>query len=159
MPYVGAAGGLPEGEPAESGCVLCRVAASDPDAAYVIWRGRDCLAVLNAFPYASGHLMVAPIRHQGDLEGLEPEEASELWAALADSVSALKAAYRPDGINLGANLGRAAGAGVPGHLHVHAVPRWNGDANFMTALAEARVLPEALSDSWARLRAAWPGGA
>ena len=79
-----------------------------------------------------------------------------LWAAAVDAVAALKAAYRPGGVNLGANLGKAAGAGVPGHLHLHALPRWDGDTNFMTAVAEARVLPQTLSDTWRRLRDAWP---
>ncbi len=100
--------------------------------------------------------MVAPLRHVADLEDLDPDEASELWTAVTDAVRALKAAYRPEGVNIGLNLGRAAGAGVPGHLHAHALPRWNGDTNFMTSVAETRVLPETLSDSWAKLRDGWP---
>lgn len=143
----------------EPGCVLCRITSEDDDsadAAYVVWRGALTAAVMNAYPYTSGHLMVAPLRHVAEIEELSPEEAAELWAAVTAAVRALKAAYRPGGINVGLNIGRAAGAGVPGHLHVHALPRWDGDANFMTAVAEVRVLPEALTDSCAKVRAAWP---
>jgi ATP adenylyltransferase len=99
--------------------------------------------------------MVLPIRHVSGLEELEPEEATELWRGVHDAVAAVKAAYAPEGLNLGVNLGRAAGAGIPAHLHVHIVPRWIGDTNFMTSIANVRVLPETLSDSWARLRTAW----
>jgi ATP adenylyltransferase len=139
-------------------CVFCRILESgEPDeTTYVVWRGRRSFAILNAYPYASGHLMVMPRRHVGELEELEAEEAAEMWTAAADAVVALKAAYRPDGVNLGMNLGRSAGAGMPGHLHVHVLPRWYGDTNFMTTVAEARVLPEALPDTFRRLRAAWP---
>jgi ATP adenylyltransferase len=139
-------------------CVFCRILASaEPDSVtYIVWRGRRCFAVLNTFPYASGHLMVMPTRHVADLEDLAGEEAAELWAAVADAVRALKASYRPDGLNVGANIGRAAGAGIPTHFHIHVVPRWFGDTNFTTTVAEARVLPESLPDTWNRLRASWP---
>lgn len=142
------------------GCVLCRVLASDEadSVTQVLWRGERCAALLNAYPYTSGHLMVMPTRHVGELEELDDAEAAELWPALTAAVRALKGAYRPDGVNAGVNLGRAAGAGVVGHLHVHALPRWAGDANFMTSVAEARVLPEALPTTYAKLRAAWPEG-
>ena len=141
-------------------CVFCRILASgEPDAAtYVLWRGERCFTILNAFPYASGHLLVLPYRHVGDLEDLEDGEMAELWGALRTAVVALKAAYRPNGLNVGANLGRAAGAGVPGHLHLHAVPRWVGDSNFVTSVAEARVMPESLGSTYERLLAAWPDG-
>lgn len=143
---------------ADGGCVFCRILVSDEsdDSLYVLWRDDRCAAVLNAFPYTSGHLMVMPLRHVGELEDVEPGEAASLWEALADAVRALKTAYAPDGINVGVNLGRSAGAGVPGHFHVHCVPRWNGDTNFMTALAETRVLPESLPATYEKLRAAWP---
>jgi ATP adenylyltransferase len=137
------------------GCVLCRIVAPDAPA---LWRGRTCAAVLNAYPYTSGHLMVLPYRHVAELEDLSAEETSELWTGVTDAVVALKAGYQPGGINVGMNLGRAAGAGVPGHLHVHALPRWNGDTNFMTTVAGARVLPEALEESAAKLVSAWPVG-
>jgi len=141
-----------------AGCVMCRVTAPgiDDATANVVWRGRRCVAVLNAYPYSSGHLMVLPTRHVADLEALEPDEHAELWATVGRAVVAVKVAYRPDGLNLGANLGRAAGAGIPGHLHLHVLPRWEGDTNFTTAVSGTRVLPEALPDSWAKLRAAWP---
>ena len=144
--------------PPGEGCVLCRLVAPGVDdrEGHVVWRGRRAAAVLNAYPYTSGHLMVLPTRHVGDLEDLEPDEAAELWDGVRQAVVALKAAYHPGGINLGANLGRAAGAGIPGHLHFHALPRWDGDTNFMTAVADARVLPEPLDDTWAKVRAAWP---
>ena len=136
----------------DGGCVLCRVLDADE---YVVWRGEKCAAVLNAYPYTSGHLMVMPVRHVGEIEELG-EDAHELWSAVSDAVVALKAAYSPDGLNLGVNLGRAAGAGVPGHFHVHVLPRWSGDTNFMGTVAETRVLPEALPVSHDKVRNAWP---
>jgi ATP adenylyltransferase len=141
-------------------CVFCRILASDePDeSTYILWRGRSCFAVLNAYPYTTGHLIVMPMRHVAELEDVTDEESAELWAALADAVRALKRAYRPDGVNVGANLGRTAGAGVPDHFHLHCLPRWAGDTNFMTAVAEVRVLPEALPATWDRLVATWPTG-
>jgi ATP adenylyltransferase len=153
--YVGAAS---TNEEADSDCVLCRILASNepPDRTYMLWRDQTCAAVLNAFPYTSGHLMVLPVRHVAELEEVLPEEATALWTLLSDAVRALKAAYAPDGLNVGANLGRAAGAGVPGHFHVHCLPRWNGDTNFMTSTAEARVLPESLPVTYERLMKAWP---
>ena len=152
--YVSSAAGEPEGE---DGCVFCRILASDePDErTYVLWRGDRCAAVLNAYPYTSGHLMVMPTRHVGEIEELQPEETAALWPAVTAAVRALKAAYRPEGLNVGINLGRPAGAGVPGHFHVHALPRWNGDTNFMTTVAETRVMPESLPATWEKLRAAW----
>jgi len=153
--YVGAAS---TNEEADGDCVLCRILASKepPDQTYLLWRDQTCAAVLNAFPYTSGHLMVLPVRHVAELEEVVPEEATALWALLSDAVRALNAAYAPDGLNVGANLGRAAGAGVPGHFHVHCLPRWNGDTNFMTSTAEARVLPESLPVTYERLVKAWP---
>lgn len=144
--------------PGDDDCVFCRILASGESEAdrLVLWQGSWSLAILNAYPYTSGHLMVLPLRHVAGLDDLAPEEAIEMWAAAADGVRALKAAYRPEGINLGANIGRAAGAGVPGHFHLHVVPRWAGDTNFMTSVAEVRVLPEALPAAWERLREAWP---
>lgn len=142
----------------DGGCVFCRIAASgDPSAGNgIVWRGRRTYAVLNAYPYASGHLLVLPLRHVETPAELQPEEGAELWSALVDALAAEKAAYEPDGANLGANLGRAAGAGIPRHLHFHVVPRWSGDTNFMTAVAGARVLPESLPVAWEKLHAAWP---
>lgn len=147
--YVTSAGDDDDGD----GCVLCRVVA---DGSYVVWRGERVAVVLNAFPYTTGHVMVLPVRHLAELEDLDGDESGELWRATTEAVRALKAAYRPHGLNVGANLGRAGGAGVPGHLHLHVVPRWSGDTNFMTAVAETRVLPESLDATHDRLRAAWP---
>jgi ATP adenylyltransferase len=124
---------------------------------YVLWRGERCFALLNAFPYTSGHVMVLPKRAVPELELLDDDEHSELWEGVRAAVRAVKAAYSPDGVNVGVNLGTAAGAGVPDHLHVHVLPRWQADTNFTTAVAEMRVLPETLSSTWQKLRDAWPG--
>jgi diadenosine tetraphosphate (Ap4A) HIT family hydrolase len=126
------------------------------DVTHVVWRGELTFAILNAFPYTSGHLLVMPYREVADLEDLTPAESNELWEATRAAVAAVRAAYSPQGVNVGLNLGEAAGAGVPSHLHLHVLPRWNADSNFMTAVAETRVLPESLADSWAKLRTAWP---
>lgn len=140
------------------GCVFCRILASGPPSADngVVWRGDLAFVVLNAYPYASGHLLVLPVRHLSDLSELGHEESDALWSATRDAAAAVRAAYDPDGLNLGANLGRAAGAGIPRHLHLHVVPRWSGDTNFMTSVAGVRVMPEPLAVAWERLRAAWP---
>jgi ATP adenylyltransferase len=138
-------------------CTFCGLIASDAteEERFIVSSGPAVVAILNLFPYAPGHLLVMPKRHVRELDELSGAESTELWAALGQSVAALKRAYRPDGCNIGANLGRAAGAGIPGHLHLHAVPRWQGDTNFMTATAAVRVLPEAIGSSWAKLRSAW----
>lgn len=145
------------GGPAD-GCVFCRLATSGPPSAEngVLWRGETCFCVLNAYPYANGHLLVLPLRHAERLEELSAVESAELWATTKDAVAAIDAAYGPDGLNVGANLGRAAGAGIPQHLHLHVLPRWHGDTNFMTSVAGVRVLPQSLPDSWAQLHPAWP---
>ena len=150
--------GAADSGPDDDGCVLCRVISvgTADEEAYVVWRGERAAAVLNAFPYTSGHLMVMPARHAGEVEDLSVAEASDVWSCVTAAVRALKSAFRPHGVNLGANIGRAAGAGVPGHFHVHVLPRWDGDTNFMTTVAETRVLPEALSATWEKLRQAWP---
>src|SRR5438132_10261970 len=142
----------------ERACVFCNILAGDApdDEVLVVRREPLTVAVLNAYPYTSGHLMVLPVRHVADLEDVSDDESAAVWALLGDAVRALKRAYRPDGINVGANLGRVAGAGTPGHFHLHCLPRWDGDTNFMTTVANARVLPEALDASWARVREAWP---
>ena len=135
-----------------------RIWASDlPDEeTHILWRGERCFAVLNAYPYGSGHLMVLPQRAAADLADLDGETSAELWGGVQAAVAAVRAAYAPDGVNVGINLGAGAGAGIPGHLHVHVLPRWLGDTNFMTAVAETRVLPEPLAVSGQKLRAAWP---
>ena len=143
-------------------CVFCDILASglSDEETHIVWRHPSGLvvAMLNAYPYTSGHLMAMPTRHVADMEDLSEDESTDLWATMAASVRALKQAYQPEGLNVGANLGRAAGAGVPGHFHMHVLGRWAGDTTFMTAVANARVLPEPLSDSAAKVRAAWPAG-
>ena len=123
---------------------------------YIVWRGEFCFAVLNIYPYARGHLMVLPNRGVTVLGDLTAEEHAELWDGVRSATLAVTAAYQPDGINVGANLGRGSGAGVPDHLHVHVVPRFTGDTNFMTSIANVRVMPETLSDSWRQIVASWP---
>ena len=147
-----------EGAGSDEGCPFCRILASDEPAekTYIVRRDAACAVILNLYPYTSGHLMVMPVRHVGELEDLGDGEAVALWRELAGAVRALKAAYSPDGLNVGANLGRSAGAGVPGHFHMHCLPRWNGDTNFMTTLAETRTLPEALPATFEKIRKAWP---
>ncbi len=153
--------------PGDQGCVFCNmIAAADYAVAngmereaaeasiYLLERGRSCYMVLNAFPYNSGHLMVVPYRHEPSLAELPLEEAEELLRMSRRAERVLREVYRPNGLNFGLNLGKAAGAGVTEHLHLHAVPRWLGDNNFMSVLAETRILPEMLEDSWRRLRAA-----
>ena len=122
----------------------------------VVHRGPHCFAILNAYPYATGHTLVLPYREVADLEDLDGAETAELWATVTAVVRAIKGAYTPGGVNVGLNLGRPAGGSVSQHLHVHVVPRWTGDGNFMLAVANTRTLPEALVDTAARIRAAWP---
>ncbi len=117
----------------------------------VLQRTAHTFVVLNAYPYGSGHLLVVPLRHVANLEDLDDEEYQDFTAALRDTVVALKATYSPDGLNVGFNLGRAGGAGIPKHLHAHALPRWDGDTNFMTTIAETRVLPESLTSTWRKV--------
>jgi ATP adenylyltransferase len=152
--------GLTGSAPPPGGCVFCAILAGglSDEEAHVLWRhpSGQAVALLNAYPYGSGHLMVMPTRHCASPEDLSPEEGAALWHGVTESVQAVRAAYHPDGLNMGANLGRAAGAGVPDHFHMHVLPRWAGDTNFMTSVAEARVLPETLSKSYAKLCAAWP---
>lgn len=126
------------------------------ESAYVVRRGTRAFAILNAYPYGTGHLLVMPYREVGELEELTPEESAELWSMINEAVVAVKAAYSPQGVNIGLNLGAAAGAGVPNHLHAHVLPRWDADSNFMTTVAEARVLPESLSTTRRKLVDAWP---
>jgi ATP adenylyltransferase len=160
-------GTLAEGRQAATGdrsdidgvpCVFCRILASgaSEEERRIVYAGPLTVALLNAYPYASGHLLVLPRRHVSGLSDLDEVESSALWETTRSAVEAIEEAYRPDGVNLGANLGRAAGAGIPSHLHLHALPRWIGDTNFMTSIAETRVLPEPLDVSWAKLHHAWP---
>ena len=138
------------------GCVFCVAAEGDDEERLVVHRGREAFVLLNRFPYASGHLMVAPIRHEGDFAGLAEGEILEIHRFAAQGVGALAQALSPHGYNLGWNLGRVAGAGVVDHVHLHVVPRWVGDTNFMPVLADVKVLPEHLSETRRKLAAIWP---
>ena len=145
-------------KPVDEPCLFEGLAAMDDDDAMVLERGPLTFTVMNAYPYTSGHVMIVPDRHVATLAELTPDEAAALMHATQRATAALETVYRPEGINVGVNMGRAAGAGVPGHVHVHALPRWNGDTNFMTAVAETRVLPESLRRSYEKLRAAYGPG-
>lgn len=136
-----------------SACFLCDHAAapSRDRQNFVLARGERVFVLLNLYPYNSGHLMVAPYHHTGDLANLEQPAAAELIAFTQRSVGVLSQAYSPDGFNLGMNLGKVAGAGVPDHLHVHVLPRWSGDTNFMPIVADTKVLPETLDQTYERL--------
>lgn len=138
-------------------CVFCTLAAAPVDAdSGVVARSAHSFTCLNAYPYGSGHLLVLPLRHVAELGDLSAAEAADLFEMIRAAQGALRAAYDPDGYNVGFNLGRAAGAGIPAHLHGHVLPRWSGDTNFMTALAETRVLPESLATTWSKVAGAWP---
>jgi ATP adenylyltransferase len=124
--------------------------------ANIVHRGEHVFAILNAYPYTCGHILILPFREESELEDLTVEETTELWATTTHAVKALRATYPLDGLNVGINLGRPAGGSVSEHLHVHVVPRWTGDANFMTTLANTRSLSEPLDVTAAKVRSAWP---
>jgi ATP adenylyltransferase len=137
------------------GCIFCEFPKRNEDEALLILhRGKTCFVILNAFPYNPGHLMVVPYRHVADYEGLQDAELLEMNRLAGDCIAALKATMVPHGFNMGINLGRIAGAGVDGHVHLHVVPRWSGDTNFTTVVGQIRVLPEALPVTWAKLKEA-----
>ena len=136
------------GEP----CIFCSALEAEPQSDLVLHRGDRCFVILNKFPYNNGHLMVVPVRHVGTLTDLDKAELGELATLTRTAEMALTEAYDPHGINVGMNLGRAAGAGALGHLHAHLVPRWEGDTNFMTVVADTRVVPEEPGQTAGRLR-------
>jgi ATP adenylyltransferase len=134
-------------------CFLCAKAAEDDDRAnLILLRAERAYVLLNLYPYNSGHLLIAPYVHIGDLAVLDASVAAEMMSLTQCCIGALQRAYRPDGFNVGMNLGKAAGAGVPDHLHTHVVPRWNGDTNFMPIIGETKVLPESLDQTYDRLQ-------
>jgi ATP adenylyltransferase len=145
-----------QGADAASECIFCRAAAAADDSSLVVHRGGLAIVLLNRFPYASGHLMVAPLQHTGDLGALGADEALEIHTLGTTCLSVLRDTMNPQGFNLGWNIGRIAGAGVVDHVHLHVVPRWAGDTNFMPVLADVKVMPETLEATRARLAAAWP---
>lgn len=134
-------------------CIFCEIYAepASDEKNFVVYRGTKCYALLNLYPYISGHLLIVPNEHLGELETSPKEITDELMDLTKRSQTALRRVYSPDGFNVGMNLGRAAGAGILGHIHIHILPRWGGDTNFMTAVGETRVLPEDLHTTWQKL--------
>jgi ATP adenylyltransferase len=140
---------------APTGCIFCeKPSAGKDERNWILHRGERAFIILNAFPYNNGHLMVAPFRHTADLESLVAEEQAEIFQLTQLSVRLLGTAYQPNGYNLGMNLGKTAGAGVADHLHMHIVPRWDGDTNFMPVVADTKVLPDSLDNTYRKLREA-----
>lgn len=135
----------------EKGCVLCKAGNGKPGDGLLLYRGRHSLVVLNKYPYNNGHLMVAPLRHVADIESLTAEESADIFRLISHSTRILTESMAPGGYNIGMNIGKAAGAGIDDHLHVHVVPRWPGDDNFMPVLADTKVMPEHLADTRSRL--------
>jgi ATP adenylyltransferase len=150
LEYVQKAGGA-------EGCVFCAEAAGElpPESSLLVHRGTAAIVVANKFPYSSGHVMAAPVRHVGTLAEVSDDEVLELHGLVVEAIAALERAYSPGGFNVGWNLGHAAGAGIVDHVHVHVVPRWYGDTNFMPVLADVKVLPEHLVATRDRLRQEW----
>jgi ATP adenylyltransferase len=140
----------------EDGCIFCAAAGGDDVERLIVHRGEHAFAMLNKFPYSSGHFMVAPVRHVGEYRDLTDAEVLELHRFASAGMGALAEIYAPQGYNLGWNLGRSAGAGVVDHVHLHVVPRWGGDTNFMPVLADVKVLPEHLEETRRKLSDAWP---
>ena len=135
------------------GCVFCaHLDEGDDETSHILHRGVAAFVILNAYPYNTGHLMVAPLRHVGELHTLEPDERAELMELTTRSTEIIRAALGAHGFNIGMNLGQVAGAGIPGHLHVHVVPRWGGDTNFMPVVGDTKVLPEMIADTDSKLR-------
>jgi ATP adenylyltransferase len=155
MAYIGGENRPRDGS-AAADCPFCRAAAQPDECGLVVGRGELTYALLNLYPYNSGHVLVCPYRHVADYTDLTRAETAELGATTRTVMRALRAAYAPQGFNLGVNLGDVAGAGIAAHLHQHVVPRWRGDSNFLPIVARTRALPEVLADTRTRLAAAWP---
>jgi len=139
-----------------SKCVFCRVQVQTNDAGnLIVFRGRNAFVILNRYPYTSGHLLVVASHHRPSLEDVDAQTRFEMMELATKGMAILRKVYQPEAFNFGANIGEAAGAGIAGHVHLHVVPRWSGDTNFMSALAETRVLPEKLDETYRRICAAW----
>jgi ATP adenylyltransferase len=135
-----------------SGCVFCNaVNAGNDEVARIVYRGKNCFVILNTYPYTPGHVMIVPYAHLDELQKLPPGAANEMMALSQRMESVLRQLYTPDGVNLGMNIGKAAGAGIAGHIHMHVLPRWVADANFLSVVGETRVLPETLEETWKRM--------
>jgi ATP adenylyltransferase len=135
------------------GCFLCEKPGQDSDAqSYILYRGKKNFVILNSYPYNPAHLMIAPYRHVPTLEGLTKEELHEHFEIVSRSLKVLRRVFNPAGFNIGINMGKVAGAGLEGHFHTHIVPRWQGDTNFMPVLSDVRVIPEALAETYEKLK-------
>lgn len=139
------------------GCIFCNaLRKGDGVDNLIVIRGKLAFVILNRYPYTSGHLMVVPNAHASTMDGLDSDSLSEVMALIRQSITAINAVYKPEGYNIGANLGAVAGAGIANHIHFHVVPRWGGDTNFMTSVSATRVLPDDLCNTYQRLKEAWP---
>jgi len=135
-----------------AGCVFCdAVKAGDDRKVLIVYRGQHCFVILNRYPYTPGHVMIVPYAHLDELRKLSTDAAQEMMELSQRMESVLRELYRPDGVNLGMNIGKAAGAGIAGHIHMHVLPRWVADANFVSVVGETRILPEALEETWKRM--------
>ncbi|MBI3244361.1 MAG: HIT domain-containing protein [Chloroflexi bacterium] len=148
---------LQSDQPRPDGCIFCAVVSTsdDDEGNLVLHRGQQCFIILNLYPYNNGHLMIAPFAHSESIEQLPVEALTEMMTLSQKCLNLLRQAYSPQAFNVGINIGTAAGAGVPGHVHLHIVPRWAGDTNFMSALANTRIIPEELPQTYQRLRRLW----
>lgn len=147
---------LKHDSPKDEKCIFCAMVKPEDHAGdHVLCRGEHCFVTLNLYPYNNGHLMVVPYRHIAGLEDLTPAELTELMTLTQQALRVLTTAYKPDGFNIGINLGKMAGAGVAGHLHQHVVPRWGGDTNYMSVIGETRVIPEWIDQTYTQLRGVW----
>jgi len=143
----------------ETGCIFCQVVQQeDSPGNLIVYRGELAYVILNRYPYTSGHVMVVPYAHQASLEDLSPSTRGEIMELATRCIQVIRPIYNPQGFNLGINLGAAAGAGIVGHMHLHIVPRWGGDTNFMSAVGATRILPESIEDSYLRIRGYWQPG-
>lgn len=142
------------GASAATDCIFCIAPNESDERARIVYRGTDCYIILNTYPYTNGHIMIVPYAHLDELQKLPANTAAEMMTLSQRMEGVLRGLYRPDGINLGMNLGKAAGAGVAGHLHMHMLPRWIADANFVSVIGETRILPEAQEVTWQRIRQA-----
>jgi ATP adenylyltransferase len=147
---------LTTNKPRPDGCVFCAKINGDDEAEQIVARSAHVFVTLNLYPYNNGHLMIIPYAHVGSMEALPVEALTDLMLTTNTALAALRTIYNPHGFNIGANLGGAAGAGIAEHFHLHIVPRWSGDTNFMTITADTRIIPDELSQTWRKLRDVWP---
>jgi ATP adenylyltransferase len=135
-------------------CIFCQAPKESDQTSFIVHRAAYCYVILNTYPYTNGHVMVVPYAHLDELQKLPPDAAQEMMALTQRMETVLRSLYRPDGLNLGMNIGKAAGAGVAGHIHMHVLPRWVADANFVSVIGETRVMPESLERTWERIKQA-----